>query len=99
MAAALRNRSTEVVKAFYSVCESGVNIGLDFQSYSSLPDGVISVIGLLAMMTDHYGVLSYSSLPDGVASVSGLLAMITDHYGVLPSFWFLKRGCFSSLIS
>lgn len=28
-----------------------------FQAYLSLPEGISSVVGLIAMMTDHYNVL------------------------------------------
>jgi hypothetical protein len=30
---------------------------LDFQAYLSLPDGLASALGLVAMMTDYYNVL------------------------------------------
>ncbi|EOY11451.1 DIRP,Myb-like DNA-binding domain, putative isoform 1 [Theobroma cacao] len=47
VAAAVHNRSTEMVEALY----------LMNRAYLSLPDGTASVIGLIAMMTDHYSVL------------------------------------------
>ncbi|XP_022745411.1 protein ALWAYS EARLY 2-like isoform X2 [Durio zibethinus] len=50
VAAAVRNRSTEMVEALYSMN----------QAYLSLPDGIASVIGLTAMMTDHYSALGGS---------------------------------------
>ncbi|XP_021282350.1 protein ALWAYS EARLY 2 isoform X3 [Herrania umbratica] len=50
VAAAVRNRSTEMVEALY----------LMNRAYLSLPDGTASVIGLIAMMTDHYSVLGGS---------------------------------------
>ncbi|OMO68825.1 Always early, putative isoform 3 [Corchorus capsularis] len=50
VAAAVRNRSTEMVEALYSMN----------QAYLGLPEGTASVIGLIAMMTDHYSVLGGS---------------------------------------
>ncbi|XVF06071.1 hypothetical protein REPUB_Repub06bG0016700 [Reevesia pubescens] len=50
VATAVRNRSTEMVEAVYSMN----------RAYLSLPDGTASVIGLIAMMTDHYTVLGGS---------------------------------------
>lgn len=35
---------------------------LYFQAYLSLPEGTASVVGLIAMMTDHYTVLVSSNL-------------------------------------
>jgi hypothetical protein len=34
----------------------------DLQAYLSLPEGMASVVGLIAMMTDHYNVLVRSTL-------------------------------------
>ena len=34
----------------------------NFQAYLSLPEGTASVVGLIAMMTDHYNVLVCSKL-------------------------------------
>ncbi|KAB2059758.1 hypothetical protein ES319_A11G328900v1 [Gossypium barbadense] len=50
VAAAVHNRSAEMVEALYSMN----------RAYLSLPDGTASVIGLIAMMTDHYNVLGVS---------------------------------------
>ncbi|XVE63010.1 hypothetical protein DITRI_Ditri06bG0165400 [Diplodiscus trichospermus] len=50
VAAAVRNRSNEMVEALYSMN----------RAYLSLPDGTASVIGLIAMMTDHYSVMGGS---------------------------------------
>ncbi|XWS58184.1 hypothetical protein CRYUN_Cryun08bG0013000 [Craigia yunnanensis] len=50
VAAAVHNRSTEMVEALYSMN----------RAYLSLPDGTASVIGLIAMMTDHYSVMGGS---------------------------------------
>ncbi|KAK8488583.1 hypothetical protein V6N13_027535 [Hibiscus sabdariffa] len=50
VAAAVHNRSVEMVEALYSMN----------RAYLSLPDGTASVIGLIAMMTDHYNVLGGS---------------------------------------
>ncbi|XP_022719393.1 protein ALWAYS EARLY 2-like isoform X2 [Durio zibethinus] len=50
VAAAVRNRTTEMVEALYTMN----------RAYLSLPDGTASVIGLIAMMTDHYTVLGGS---------------------------------------
>ncbi|CAH9148846.1 unnamed protein product [Cuscuta epithymum] len=44
VAAAVRNRSVDMVEALYSMN----------MAYLSLPEGTASVIGLIAMMTDHY---------------------------------------------
>ncbi|XP_030974090.1 protein ALWAYS EARLY 3 isoform X1 [Quercus lobata] len=50
VAAAVRNRSTDMVEALYSMNKA----------YLSLPEGTASVVGLIAMMTDHYCVLGGS---------------------------------------
>ncbi|GMI65604.1 ARABIDOPSIS THALIANA ALWAYS EARLY 2, ALWAYS EARLY 2 [Hibiscus trionum] len=50
VAAAVHNRSAEMVEALFSMN----------RAYLSLPDGSASVIGLIAMMTDHYNVLGGS---------------------------------------
>ncbi|XP_031402656.1 protein ALWAYS EARLY 2-like isoform X1 [Punica granatum] len=47
VAAVLRNRSVEMVEALYNMN----------RAYLSLPEGMASVVGLKAMMTDHYNVL------------------------------------------
>ncbi|CAK7340694.1 unnamed protein product [Dovyalis caffra] len=47
VAAEVRNRSVEMVDALYNMN----------RAYLSLPEGTASVIGLIAMMTDHYSVL------------------------------------------
>ncbi|XWS64536.1 hypothetical protein CRYUN_Cryun05aG0012500 [Craigia yunnanensis] len=44
------NRSTEMVEALYNMN----------RAYLSLPDGIASVIGLIAMMTDHYSIMGGS---------------------------------------
>ncbi|XP_021738087.1 protein ALWAYS EARLY 3-like isoform X3 [Chenopodium quinoa] len=50
VAAAVRNRSVEMVEALYTMN----------RAYLSLPEGTASVVGLIAMMTDHYSVLEGS---------------------------------------
>ncbi|KAK7344237.1 hypothetical protein VNO77_13617 [Canavalia gladiata] len=50
VAAVVRNRSAEMVEALYNMN----------RAYLSLPEGTASVIGLIAMMTDHYNVLEGS---------------------------------------
>lgn len=50
VAAAVRNRSMEMVEALYTMN----------RAYLSLPEGTASVVGLIAMMTDHYSVLEGS---------------------------------------
>ncbi|XP_060966817.1 protein ALWAYS EARLY 2 isoform X2 [Cannabis sativa] len=50
VAAAVRNRTVEMVEALYSMN----------RAYLSLPEGTASVVGLIAMMTDHYNVLEGS---------------------------------------
>ncbi|KAK9664259.1 hypothetical protein RND81_14G029300 [Saponaria officinalis] len=47
VAAAVRNRSLEMVEALYTMN----------RAYLSLPEGTASVVGLIAMMTDHYSIL------------------------------------------
>ncbi|XP_010667784.2 protein ALWAYS EARLY 3 isoform X2 [Beta vulgaris subsp. vulgaris] len=47
VAVAVRNRSVEMVEALYTMN----------RAYLSLPEGTASVVGLIAMMTDHYSVL------------------------------------------
>nr|GMD85305.1 protein ALWAYS EARLY 3-like [Ipomoea batatas] len=44
VAAAVRNRSVDMVEALYTMN----------RAYLSLPEGTASVVGLIAMMTDHY---------------------------------------------
>ncbi|XP_061337996.1 protein ALWAYS EARLY 2-like isoform X2 [Gastrolobium bilobum] len=50
VAATVRNRSIEMVEALYNMN----------RAYLSLPEGTASVVGLIAMMTDHYNVLEGS---------------------------------------
>ncbi|GKU85492.1 hypothetical protein SLEP1_g162 [Rubroshorea leprosula] len=50
VAASVRNRTVEMVEALYSMN----------RAYLSLPEGTASVVGLIAMMTDHYSVLEGS---------------------------------------
>ncbi|KAJ4974391.1 hypothetical protein NE237_007565 [Protea cynaroides] len=50
VAAVVRNRSVEMVEALYNMN----------RAYLSLPEGTASVVGLIAMMTDHYNVLEGS---------------------------------------
>ncbi|XP_057425539.1 protein ALWAYS EARLY 2-like isoform X2 [Lotus japonicus] len=50
VASAVRNRSIEMVEALYNLN----------RAYLSLPEGTASVVGLIAMMTDHYSVLDGS---------------------------------------
>ncbi|XP_028184337.1 protein ALWAYS EARLY 2-like isoform X3 [Glycine soja] len=50
VAAVVRNRSTEMVEALYNMN----------RAYLSLPEGTASVVGLIAMMTDHYNVMEGS---------------------------------------
>ncbi|KAF9619419.1 hypothetical protein IFM89_006994 [Coptis chinensis] len=47
VAARVRNRSVEMVEALYDMN----------RAYLSLPDGTATVVGLIAMMTDHYNSL------------------------------------------
>nr|GMD65755.1 protein ALWAYS EARLY 3 isoform X1 [Ipomoea batatas]GMD72203.1 protein ALWAYS EARLY 3 isoform X1 [Ipomoea batatas] len=44
VAAAVQNRSADMVEALYTMN----------RAYLSLPEGIASVVGLIAMMTDHY---------------------------------------------
>ncbi|KAJ6876800.1 protein ALWAYS EARLY 2-like [Populus alba x Populus x berolinensis] len=50
VAAEVRNRSVEMVETLYNMN----------RAYLSLPEGTASVVGLIAMMTDHYSVLEAS---------------------------------------
>ncbi|CAI9776866.1 unnamed protein product [Fraxinus pennsylvanica] len=50
VAGAVRNRSVEMVEALYTMN----------RAYLSLPEGTASVVGLIAMMTDHYSNLAGS---------------------------------------
>ncbi|KAF8369540.1 hypothetical protein HHK36_032442 [Tetracentron sinense] len=50
VAGIVRSRSTEMVEALYNMN----------RAYLSLPEGTASVVGLIAMMTDHYNVLEES---------------------------------------
>ncbi|XP_057499350.1 protein ALWAYS EARLY 3-like isoform X3 [Actinidia eriantha] len=50
VAGAVHNRSAEMVEVLYHMNKA----------YLSLPDGTASVVGLIAMMTDHYNVLEGS---------------------------------------
>ncbi|XP_011036805.1 PREDICTED: protein ALWAYS EARLY 2-like isoform X2 [Populus euphratica] len=50
VAAEVRNRSVEMVEALYNMN----------RAYLSLPEGTASVVGLIAMMIDHYSVLEAS---------------------------------------
>ncbi|XP_047148954.1 protein ALWAYS EARLY 2-like isoform X3 [Vigna umbellata] len=50
VAGVVRNRTTEMVEALYNMN----------RAYLSLPEGTASVVGLIAMMTDHYNVLEES---------------------------------------
>lgn len=50
VASVLRSRSVEMVEALYNMN----------RAYLSLPEGTASVVGLIAMMTDHYNVLEGS---------------------------------------
>ncbi|KHN03378.1 Protein ALWAYS EARLY 3 [Glycine soja] len=50
VALAVHNRSVEMVEALYTMN----------RAYLSLPEGTASVVGLIAMMTDHYSVLGGS---------------------------------------
>ncbi|KAK0600784.1 hypothetical protein LWI29_018371 [Acer saccharum] len=50
VASQVRNRSVEMVEALYNMN----------RAYLSLPEGTASVVGLIAMMTDHYNVMEGS---------------------------------------
>ncbi|KAK8623864.1 hypothetical protein V6N13_065226 [Hibiscus sabdariffa] len=50
VATMIRNRSMEMVEALYTMN----------RAYLSLPEGTASVVGLIAMMTDHYSVMGGS---------------------------------------
>ncbi|XP_058758503.1 protein ALWAYS EARLY 3 [Vicia villosa] len=50
VALAVRNRTMEMVEALYTMT----------RAYLSLPEGTASVVGLIAMVTDHYSILGGS---------------------------------------
>lgn len=62
VAAQVRNRSAEMVEALY--CMN--------RAYLSLPEGTASVVGLIAMMTDHYNVMEGSDSERESNDVSGI---------------------------
>ncbi|KAJ8755627.1 hypothetical protein K2173_022222 [Erythroxylum novogranatense] len=62
VAAEVRNRSTEMVEALYNMN----------QAYLSLPEGLATVLGLIAMMTDHYTVLEASDSEQVSIDVAGM---------------------------
>ncbi|RVW55744.1 Protein always early 3 [Vitis vinifera] len=57
VASVVRNRSVEMVEALYTMN----------RAYLSLPEGTASVVGLIAMMTDHYTVLAPQLLKRNVS--------------------------------
>ncbi|XP_011023637.1 PREDICTED: protein ALWAYS EARLY 2-like isoform X2 [Populus euphratica] len=63
VAAEVRNRSVEMVETLYSMN----------RAYLSLPEGTASVVGLIAMMTDHYSVLEASESEQESNEVPGVL--------------------------
>ncbi|KAG8472789.1 hypothetical protein CXB51_034723 [Gossypium anomalum] len=99
VAAAVRNRSTEMVEAFYIMN----------RAYLSLPDGVASVIGLIAMMTDHYSVLGGSDAeiesnePSEIPRKTQKCKRVKAHFGsskedvFLPQSIASTQGCLSLL--
>ncbi|KAH9683364.1 protein ALWAYS EARLY 3 [Citrus sinensis] len=61
IAAAVRNRTAEMVEALFTMNRvSPTTNYLKYAAYLSLPEGTASVVGLIAMMTDHYGILAGS---------------------------------------
>ncbi|GMI85010.1 ARABIDOPSIS THALIANA ALWAYS EARLY 3, ALWAYS EARLY 3 [Hibiscus trionum] len=92
VAAAVRNRSTEMVEAFYSMN----------RAYLSLPDGVASVIGLIAMMTDHYSVLGGSDVeresnePSEIPLQTQKRKRVKTHFGSSKEDGFLPQSVASS---
>ncbi|KAK8651534.1 hypothetical protein V6N13_141134 [Hibiscus sabdariffa] len=92
VAAAVRNRSTEMVEAFYSMN----------RAYLSLPDGVASVIGLIAMMTDHYSVLGGSDVerennePSEIPRQTQKRKRVKAHFGSSKEDGFLPQSVASS---
>ncbi|XP_061946584.1 protein ALWAYS EARLY 2-like [Populus nigra] len=63
VAAEVRNRSVEMVETLYYMN----------RAYLSLPEGTASVVGLIAMMTDHYSVLEASESERESNEVPGVL--------------------------
>eukprot|EP00258_Populus_trichocarpa_P023671 XP_024439690.1 protein ALWAYS EARLY 2 isoform X2 [Populus trichocarpa] len=63
VAAEVRNRSVEMVETLYNMN----------RAYLSLPEGTASVVGLIAMMTDHYSVLEASESERESNEVPGVL--------------------------
>ncbi|KAE8686638.1 DIRP,Myb-like DNA-binding domain, putative isoform 3 [Hibiscus syriacus] len=92
VASAVRNRSTEMVEAFYSMN----------RAYLSLPDGVASVVGLIAMMTDHYSVLGGGDVerennePSKVPRQTQKIKRVKAHFGSSKEDDFLPQSVASS---
>ncbi|KAE8714429.1 Always early, putative isoform 3 [Hibiscus syriacus] len=68
----VHNRSMEMVEALYTMN----------RAYLSLPEGTASVVGLIAMMTDHYSVMVYlsSSLVDWIVLMIWCLDSINGEW-------------------
>ncbi|KAF3456189.1 hypothetical protein FNV43_RR00839 [Rhamnella rubrinervis] len=62
VATVVRNRSVEMVEALYAMNKA----------YLSLPEGTASVIGLIALMTDHYCVLGGSDSEQEINEGAGV---------------------------
>ncbi|GAB2266219.1 hypothetical protein Dimus_001240 [Dionaea muscipula] len=77
VASAVRNRTLEMVDALYTIN----------RAYLSLPEGTASVVGLIAMMTDHYSVMEGSDSEqesnDGVGTSQKPQNAVTSSYGCL----------------
>ncbi|MBA0875229.1 hypothetical protein Goshw_028221 [Gossypium schwendimanii] len=93
----------------YKYCYIIVFFFLYFQAYLSLPDGVASVIGLIAMMTDHYSVLGGSDAeiesnePSKIPRKTQKRKRVKAHFGsskedvFLPQSIASTQGCLSLL--
>nr|XP_034909588.1 protein ALWAYS EARLY 2-like [Populus alba] len=69
VAAEVRNRSVEMVEALYNMN----------RAYLSLPEGTASVVGLIAMMIDHYSVLEASDSERESNEMPGVLRKLQKH--------------------
>uniref|UniRef100_A0A803KP52 SANT domain-containing protein n=1 Tax=Chenopodium quinoa TaxID=63459 RepID=A0A803KP52_CHEQI len=78
VAAVVRSRSIDMVEALYNMN----------RAYLSLPEGTASVVGLIAMMTDHYNVLDGSGSEKEIKGPEGMARKIqknTKAKGLLDS--------------
>ncbi|XP_074303215.1 protein ALWAYS EARLY 3-like isoform X2 [Silene latifolia] len=69
VAVVVRSRSTEMVEALYTMN----------RAYLSLPEGAVSVSGLIAMMTDHYNVMDGSGSEKETEDITLMARKVQKH--------------------